>query len=93
MNGNVLLEPLFTHFKALSYEKKDLDRLYAKVAYTGLKNTEYAEPFRYDDDIPVGSTAIMSGDPYRYIELDMYFDFDGKKYIVAQNYEIRGWFG
>ena len=91
LNGNILLEPIYSHLKVLSYEKNDLDRLYAKVAYTGLKNTEYAESFRYDDDIPVGSTAIMSGDPYRYLELDPYFDFDGKKYIVAQNYEIRGW--
>lgn len=89
LNGNVLLEPIMRPVNPLLPEIKVEDCRMAKVAYIGLKNTEYRKELRHDEDIEVGTTVFMSGIQPRHLEMDMFLKFDGKKYIVCQNYEIK----
>jgi len=89
LNGNVLLEPIYKAVNPLLPEIKVEDCRMAKVAYIGLKNTEYRKELRHDSDIEVGNTVFMSGIQPRHLEMDMFLKFDGKKYIVCQNYELK----
>lgn len=93
LNANVLLEPIYTPVKALSFESNTIDPLYAKIAYIGQINTEYQVPFIEDDtNLKQGMTVLMSGMPYRFLEREPYLMFDGKlNYIVAQNHEIKAY--
>jgi len=89
LNGNILLEPIYKSVNPLLPEIKVEDCRMAKVAYIGLKNTEYRKELRHDEDIEVGTTVFMSGVQPRHLEMDMFLKFDGKKYIVCQNYELK----
>ena len=89
LNGNILLEPIYKSVNPLLPEIKVEDCRMAKVAYIGLKNTEYRKELRHDEDIEVGTTVFMSGVQPRHLEMDMFLKFDGKKYLVCQNYEIK----
>ena len=89
LNGNILLEPIYKSVNPLLPEIKVEDCRMAKVAYVGLKNTEYRKALRHDEDIAVGTTVFMSGIQPRHLEMDMFLKFDGKKYIVCQNYELK----
>lgn len=89
LNGNVLLEPIYKPINKLIPDIKVEDSLRAKVAYIGLKNSEYRKESRVDEDMEVGTIVYMSGIQPRHLEMDMFLKFDGKKYIVCQNYEIK----
>lgn len=89
LNGNVLLEPIMRPVSPLLPTIIVEDTLKAKVAYIGLKNTEYRKELRHDSDIEVGATVFMSGIQPRHLEMPLYLKFDGKKYIVCQNYELK----
>lgn len=89
LNGNILLEPIYKSVNPLLPEIKVEDSRMAKVAYIGLKNTEYRKEGRHDEDIEVGTTVFMSGMQPRHLEMDMFLHFDGKKHIVCQNYELK----
>ena len=92
LNANVLLEPIFKPVHALSFKSDVIDPLYAQIAHIGEINTEYEFPYREDDpDLKVGMTVLMSGMPHRFLEREPHLVFDGKKYIVVSNNEIRGY--
>jgi hypothetical protein len=93
LNGNVLLEPIIKTVKALSYESNTTDHIFAKVAYIGKNNYEYEHDKEDCSDLKVGMTVILHGNSVRYLEQEPYLFFDGKKYIICQNYEISGYLG
>jgi hypothetical protein len=92
LNGNVLLEPLFKTVEALSYAKTYIDPDWAKIAFIGRINEAYEFEGRADDpELKVGLTVNISGLIPRRLEMPHYLLFDGKEYLVCQNYEINGW--
>lgn len=91
LNGNVLLKPIIRHEKALSYSREYIDPDYAIVAHIGSINKEYETEYREDDDrLKEGMKVCISGIIPRRLEMPPYLDFDGREYIVCQNYEILG---
>jgi co-chaperonin GroES (HSP10) len=91
LNGNVLLEPIIKTVKALSFEQRMEDNLFAKVAYIGKNNYEYEHDKEDCPDLKVGMEVILHGYAVRHLEQEPYLFFDGKKYIICQNYEILGY--
>lgn len=92
LNANVLFKPLYRLHKALSFEERILDPLYAEIAYIGSINTEYEDDTVEDDPtLEVGMEAILHGMPYRYLEKEPYLFFDGNVYIVCQINEVGGY--
>lgn len=91
LNGNVLLEPIYRHVEALSYTQTILDTTFAKVSFIGAVNKEYEHDKEDCSELKEGMEVILSGFAQRYLELEPHLHFDGKKYIICQNYEIVGY--
>ncbi len=92
LNSNILLEPIKETVKALSYEKVIDRTTVAKIAFIGRLNTEYEFEDREDDeDLETGMTVFIKDMVPRWLEMEPYLHFDGNRYMVCQNYEIRGY--
>jgi hypothetical protein len=85
LNGYIIMEPIESEIKALSFSKNEIDDSKAVIVHNGSDNESYRIIVKQDDPyIEDGDIAILSGQAIIYLEQKPYLSFNGKSMIIMQ---------